>query len=101
MRPFLGLGGFLRDYIGVQPYEEVLKKTAHGQPLKSYERPCTIPVTPHDPHANDEYVIGVNIAISWHSPAIAAKYGGDSPLELDQDDMEETFRRVCAMVCVV
>lgn len=100
-RPFLGLGGFLRDYLGVQPYEEAAKKMiATGQPLRNYEHPYQISVEPYDPHQKDEYVISANIEIAWHSPAVAAKYADQPQLELDQDEMEEFFRQVCATVCV-
>ncbi|KAI5844143.1 P-loop containing nucleoside triphosphate hydrolase protein [Tricharina praecox] len=93
-RPFLGLGGFLRDYLGVQPYEEAAKKMiATGQPLRNYEHPYQISVEPYDPHQKDEYVISANIEIAWHSPAVAAKYADQPQLELDQDEMEEFFRQ--------
>lgn len=73
---------------------------ANGQPLRNYEHPYQISVQPYDPHATDEYVIGVNIEVAWHSAAVAARYADQPPPELDQDDMEEFFRQVCAAACV-
>jgi len=96
-RPLLGLGGFLRDYLGVQPYEDAAKKLAGGKVLKDYERPYQLLVEPYDPKARDEYVIGVNIEVAWHSAGVAAKYADSPPPELDQDDIEEFFRKVCAV----
>jgi vesicle-fusing ATPase len=90
-RPLLGLGGLLRDYLGVQPYEDAAKKMAGGKPLKDYERPYRLIVEPHDPKGKDEYVIGVNIEVTWHA-AVAARYAEQAPPELDQDEMEEFFR---------
>jgi hypothetical protein len=99
-RPLLGLGGFLREYLGVQPYEDAAKKLAGGKVLKDYERPYQLLVEPYDPKARDEYVIGVNIEIAWYSAGVAAKYADSPPPELDQDDIEEFFRKVCAVhVC--
>ncbi|KAA8895380.1 P-loop containing nucleoside triphosphate hydrolase protein [Sphaerosporella brunnea] len=92
-RPLLGLGGFLREYLGVQPYEDAARKMANGQLLKSYEHPYQVSVQPYDPKAHDEYVIGVNVEIAWHSLQVAAKFADQPPPELDQDDMEDFFRR--------
>ena len=94
-RPLLGLGGLLRDYLGVQPYEDAAKKMAGGKPLRDYERPYRLLVEPYDPHARDEYAIGVNVEVAWHSAGVAAKYADSPPPELDQDEMEEFFRKVC------
>ena len=93
-RPLLGLGGFLRDYLGVQPYEDAAKKMAGGKPLRDYERPYRLVVEPYDPRARDEYAIGVNVEVAWHSAGVAAKYADSPPPELDQDEMEEFFRKV-------
>jgi hypothetical protein len=92
-RPLLGLGGFLREYLGVQPYEDAARKMIGGQPLKSYEHPYQVSVQPYDPVARDEFVIGVNVEISWFSPQVAAKFADQPPPELDQDEMEEFFRQ--------
>jgi vesicle-fusing ATPase len=92
-RPLLGLGGLLREYLGVQPFEDAARKMANGQPLKSYEHPYQVSIQPYDPEGRDEYVIGVNIEVSWFSLGVAAKYADQPPPELDQDDMEEFFRK--------
>ena len=95
-RPLVGLGGFLRDYLNVQPFEEAILKMEPGRPMRSYEQPFQMDMEPYDPRARDEYVIGINVEITWHSLKIAAQYANKPPPEMDQDELEEFFRKVRA-----